>query len=79
LGILAANGQPGTTPFQALSGGILGGLDSVQQGATNLQNSRYRQAVMQSTMADMQRKQQMQAIAKKYVKPDGTFDMNGYQ
>lgn len=30
LGILAANGQPGVTPFQAISGGLLGGLNSVQ-------------------------------------------------
>lgn len=75
LGILAANGQPGVTPFQALSSGLLGGMDSVQQGASNLQNSRYKQAIMQSTMADMQRKQQMQALATKFAKPDGTFDM----
>lgn len=33
LGILAANGQRGTTPFQAIAGGLLGGLGSVQQGA----------------------------------------------
>lgn len=54
-------------------------MDSVQQGASNLQTSRYRQAQMQSAMADMQRKQQMQALATKFAKPDGTFDMQGYQ
>lgn len=30
LGILGANGRPGVTPFQAISSGLLGGLDSVQ-------------------------------------------------
>lgn len=30
LQTLAANGQRGTTPFQALSGGLLGGIQSAQ-------------------------------------------------
>lgn len=30
LGILAANGQRGVTPFQAISSGLLGGADSIQ-------------------------------------------------
>lgn len=29
LGILASNGRPGTTPLQALAGGLLGGIGSV--------------------------------------------------
>ena len=45
LGILAANGRPGTTPFQAISGGLLGGLDSIQQGANDLQRRRYTNAI----------------------------------
>jgi hypothetical protein len=48
------NGRPGTTPFQALAGGLLGGLGGVQQGAADLQNQRYKNAIEQSTLANMQ-------------------------
>jgi hypothetical protein len=54
LGILAANGRPGTTPFQAIAGGLLGGLGSVQQGTADMQNQRYKNAIEQSTLANMQ-------------------------
>jgi hypothetical protein len=30
LGILQANGQPGVSPMQAISGGLLGGLQAAQ-------------------------------------------------
>lgn len=33
LSILANNSAPGVTPIQAISGGILGGLNGIQQGA----------------------------------------------
>lgn len=54
MGILAANGRRGTTPFQVLAGGLLGGLGSVQQGAQDIQNNRYKSAIEQSTLANMQ-------------------------
>jgi len=57
LGILAANGRRGTTPFQALAGGLLGGIGSIQQGTQDIQNSRYKSAIEQSTLANMQRAQ----------------------
>lgn len=37
---LAANRSPGTTPFQALSGGLLSGIQSAQQGGQKLVNQR---------------------------------------
>jgi len=76
---LAANGQPGVTPFQAISGGLLGGIDSISQGANDLQRRRYTGAVEQATMADMQRRQQIQALGAKFIRPDGTFDTPGYR
>lgn len=57
MGILAANGRRGTTPFQALAGGLLGGIGSIQQGTQDIQNSRYKSAIEQSTLANMQRAQ----------------------
>ena len=34
---------------------------------------------MQSSMADAQRKQQLAQLAKKFVRPDGSLDTQGYQ
>lgn len=36
LSVLANNRSPGTTPMQALSGGLLGGIQSAQQGGQQL-------------------------------------------
>lgn len=47
LSALSANGQQGTTPFQALSGGLLGGIQSAQQGGQQLVQDRYKQSQMQ--------------------------------
>jgi hypothetical protein len=41
LSILAANSQPGVTPIQAISGGLLGGINSAQQGAHQLQDDKF--------------------------------------
>lgn len=46
------------TPFQAIAGGLLGGIGSVQQGTADIQNQRYKSAIEQSTLANMQRQQQ---------------------
>lgn len=47
LSVLANNRSPGTTPMQALSGGLLGGIQSAQQGGQQLVQDRYKQSQMQ--------------------------------
>jgi hypothetical protein len=77
------------TPIQAITGGLLGGLQSVQQGTRQLQDDKFqqqRQDFMQSQMADqqdqMQRRRQIQDLALHFVtqSPDGTtgFNQDGY-
>lgn len=86
---MAANSQPGVTPIQAISGGLLGGIQSAQQGARQLQDDRFQQqrmdfqqAQMQDQEAQMQRRRNIQDLALKHVKvnPDGStsFDQDGY-
>lgn len=79
MATLAANSQPGVTPIQALSGGLLGGIQSAQQGGRQLVQDRFQQAQMQDQQDQMQRRRQLQDLALKFAKPDGTFDMPGYQ
>lgn len=90
LGILSANAQPGVAPIQAITGGLLGGINSAQQGARQLQDDKFqqqRQQFAQAQMADqqdqMQRRRELQDGALPFVvrKPDGTteFDHQGYQ
>jgi hypothetical protein len=77
------------TPIQAISGGLLGGINSAQQGARQLQDDKAQQQRMQfqqSQMADQQDQQQrrrnIQDLALKHVTqgPDGkpVFDQAGY-
>lgn len=79
LSILANNGRPGVTPNQAIAGGLLGGLNSVQQGQNDLVQQRFQQSQQQAQLNDQQRRQKIQDLALNYAKPDGTFDMPGYQ
>lgn len=86
LGVLSANAQPGVAPIQAIAGGLLGGINSAQQGARQLQDDKFqqqRQQFAQTQMADQQdqmaRRRSIQDLARGFVKPDGTFDMPGYQ
>jgi uncharacterized protein (DUF2147 family) len=44
-----------------------------------LVKQRYQQAQMDDQQQQMQRRQQIQDLALKFAKPDGTFDMPGYQ
>jgi len=86
LSTFAANNQPGVSPIQAIAGGLLGGIQSSQQSARQLQDDQFqqtRQQFAQAQMADqqdqMQRRRSIQDLARNFVKPDGTFDMLGYQ
>lgn len=86
LQILGNNSTPGVTPGQALSSGLLGGLNSVQQGSqslikqrSELANQQFQQAQQADQVDQMQRRRAIQDLAKGFVKPDGTFDMPGYQ
>jgi len=86
LQILGNNSTPGVTPGQALSSGLLGGLNSVQQGSQSLikqrgelANQQFQQAQQADQMDQMQRRRAIQDLALQFKKPDGTFDMPGYQ
>lgn len=86
LSILSANSQPGVSPGQAIAGGLLGGIQSAQQGGQDLQQQKFKQqqmqfqqSQMQDQQAQQQRRQKIQDLALKFAKPDGTFDMPGYQ
>jgi hypothetical protein len=86
LQTLSANSTPGVTPGQALAGGLLGGINSVQQGSQSLIKQRGQaadQQFQQTMQADqeqqMQRRQKIQDLALQFKKPDGSFDMPGYQ
>lgn len=82
----AANMTPGVTPGQALAGGLLGGLGAVNRGAEQLQDSRakaqdqqFKQAQQQDLVQQMQRRRQIQDLARQFARPDGTFDQAGYR
>lgn len=47
LSALAANNSRQVSPGEALAGGLLGGLQSVQQGGQQLIQDRFKQAQMQ--------------------------------
>lgn len=75
--------------MQAISGGLLSGVQSAQQGARQLQDDKFQQQRMQfqqAQMADqqdqMQRRRSIQDLAIKHVTqgPDGkpVFDQEGY-
>lgn len=77
------------TPIQAISGGLLGGINSAQQGARQLQDDKaqqqrmqFQQAQMTDQQDQMQRRRQIQDLALKHVTPgpDGKpfFDQEGY-
>lgn len=54
LSILSANSQPGVSPIQAISGGLLGGINSAQQGARQLSDDKFQQQRQQFQQSQMQ-------------------------
>jgi hypothetical protein len=65
--------------MQALAGGLLGGVQAAQQGGRDLVKQRFEQTKMEDQQQQIQRRRQIQDLALKFAKPDGTFDMSGYQ
>jgi len=72
------------TPIQAISGGLLGGINSAQQGARQLQDDKAQQQRMQLQQAQMEDQQQQMQIRRDIQDmalpffSDGKNDMAGF-
>lgn len=76
-GLLGLAGGLLSTPGgfgNALGQGIQGGLLALNQGADDTVNNRYKQQMMQRTMAGMDRNTQAEELARRAVRQDGTID-----
>lgn len=85
LAIMAANGRPGVTPGQAIASGLLSGLGAVGEGQKSLHENDLdatrlglAKQQLQQGQQGIDRQAQMDAIAKKSMLPDGTFNQMGY-
>jgi hypothetical protein len=64
---------------QGLGQGLQGGLLSMNQGANDMRNDRYQQAIMGRTMAGMDRNNRVEALQQQIFRPDGTMDEGKYR
>lgn len=69
-GLLGTGGGFGN----ALGAGLQQGLLSMNQGADDVVNDRYRQAMMARTMQGMDRNNEIEALQRDLVGPDGRLD-----